>query len=526
MSQVITITNEQYFYKVNTTVLILSAGYGKRMGPFSRMVNKGLIPFKDKPLISHIFDRFPKDTKFIIACGHLGQQLKDYFANVHSDKNLIFQDIDNFDEKSTGPATTISKCSDHINGSFFWIACDTIFDFNYRDKLDNNWIAVSPVDSVIAKDYCWIERDADKILKVYNKVDSKKAVDAFIGFMYCKDRQYIDNLITNNFKETPDGFLDNLDLKAYTVANWLDVGTYEKWEQLTANIEENSFPKPNEIFYRDNNKVVKYFKDEYNVSLRVKRAQANPACMPNNVQGVGNFLIHNWVDGDIVYNQATPELFEKMISWCENKLWAHKQFDNCEKVNSNFYWKKTKERLQQIRAKYSNWSEPTVVNGQPVENIDYYLSKIDIDWLCKTYEWRFIHGDLHFDNTIYNPNTDEFTAIDWRTDFGGELYGDLYYDLAKMLGGIYLNYKLVKADKFSYVENNDHAIIDVPCVDNFHIYEKILKTWVEKNNLSWKKVKTLVPIIYLNMSPLHEYPFDKFLIALSQLHFAKLNEFN
>ena len=77
----------------NLTVLILSAGYGKRMGSFSRMINKGLIPYYDKPLISHIFDRFPKNTTFVIACGHLGQQLKDYFQSVHNDKNIIFQDI-------------------------------------------------------------------------------------------------------------------------------------------------------------------------------------------------------------------------------------------------------------------------------------------------------------------------------------------------------------------------------------------------------------------------------------------------
>jgi len=29
-------------------------------------------------------------------------------------------------------------------------------------------------------------------------------------------------------------------------------------------------------------------------------------------------------------------------------------------------------------------------------------------------------------------------------------------------------------------------------------------------------------LIYLNMSPLHEAPFDKFLIALAQLHFSQI----
>jgi hypothetical protein len=38
----------------------------------------------------------------------------------------------------------------------------------------------------------------------------------------------------------------------------------------------------------------------------------------------------------------------------------------------------------------------------------------------------------------------------------------------------------------------------------------------------WDKVRTLVPLIYLNMAPLHEAPFDKFLIALAQLLFSQL----
>ena len=39
-------------------------------------------------------------------------------------------------------------------------------------------------------------------------------------------------------------------------------------------------------------------------------------------------------------------------------------------------------------------------------------------------------------------------------------------------------------------------------------------------NLDWKKVQLLVAIIYLNMSPLHDAPFDKYLFALAQLNFA------
>jgi thiamine kinase-like enzyme len=265
--------------------------------------------------------------------------------------------------------------------------------------------------------------------------------------------------------------------------------------------------------------------------------------MPSNVEQSGNFLIHDFAKGDIVYNQYSPEVFEKMLKWCETTLWKPALSENDADIDhlticNKFYHDKTMERVEMFRAKYATWSEPCVVNGVEVDTIDTYLSKIDFTWLTTETSWKFIHGDLHFDNTIYQhgqylgPLTDteihrehykdKFTAIDWRTDFGGALYGDQYYDLAKMLGGLHLSYKDIKHERYSYTERNDYATLEVPSVKDVQVYEDILQLWVVKQGLDWKKVKTLVPIIYLNMSPLHEAPFDKFLVALAQLHFNKV----
>jgi choline kinase len=524
------------------TVLILAAGYGRRMGPFSRMVPKALIPYDNKPLISHIIEKFDDATRFVIACGHMGQLIKDYVSIVHQDKDIVFVDIDNYAEGDTGPATSIQLCAKYIRGGFMWLACDTLFDFNFEDKLDHNWIAVHPVDSGIAQDYCWIEREGSDIISVQNKKPSKNAVDAFIGLMYVKDDEYLRNLQARHAKETPEGF-KGLDLKAHTVRGWKDFGTYEKWEELSSEFTDVSFPKPNELFYNDNGKIIKFWTDPRQAEMRVKRAECNTTAMPSNVERSGNFLIHDFAKGDIVYNQYSPEVFEKMLAWCENTLWipapAEQDSDlNHFEICKKFYHDKTMERLEQFRVKYTDWSEPCVVNGKEVLTIDQYLEQIDFTWLCTETSWKFIHGDLHFDNTIYDrgqyngaltsydltkhKHLDRFTAIDWRTDFGGALYGDQYYDLAKMLGGLHLSYKDIKHEHYNYKERNDYVTLEIPSVKDVQLYEEILHKWVISKGLDWKKVKLLVPIIYLNMSPLHEAPFDKFLIALAQYHFAKV----
>jgi len=503
------------------TVLILAAGYGRRMGPFARMVNKGLIPYDNKPLISHIIDKFDTDTKFVIACGHMGQQVKDYVSAVHTDKQILYVDIPDYAEGTTGPATTIQKCAAHINGAFMWLSCDTLFDFDYKDKLDHNWIGVHPVDSAIAQDYCWVKRDGETITEIKNKEPNRQAVDAFIGLMYCRDMQYVENLERAFAKEAYQGLQDNLNLKAHTVRDWKDFGTYDKWVELSEGLKEMSFPKPNELFYKDNGKIIKFTTDSTLTDKKANRALLNPECMPQGIRRSGQFLVYDYVEGDIIYSQLTPQLFDKLIAWSNTTLWKRKWFPNTEQTSRDFYFKKTQDRLNQFRVKYSDWSEPCTVNGTAVQSIDYYLNKIDWDWLCSTTEWAFIHGDYQFENIIYNPDTDQFTCIDWRTDFAGDSYGDLYYDLAKMLGGILLDYQAVKADKLEYHEHADSATLNDCGIDDGVDYVSQLRAHCAKLSLDWNKVRLLVPIIYLNMSPLHDAPFDKYLFALAQLHFAR-----
>ena len=50
---------------------------------------------------------------------------------------------------------------------------------------------------------------------------------------------------------------------------------------------------------------------------------------------------------------------------------------------------------------------------------------------------------LHL-RSIYNQRK-SFSLIDWRSDFAGKLkYGDKYYDLAKLYGGLLMDYSKIK----------------------------------------------------------------------------------
>ena len=90
-----------------------------------------------------------------------------------------------------------------------------------------------------------------------------------------------------------------------------------------------------------------------------------------------------------------------------------------------------------------------------------------------------------------------------------------------MAGGILLDYQAVKAGKLQYSEYNDHVIINDCSIPDSLVYRNQLVNFCKTSNLDWNKIQLLIAIIYLNMSPLHEAPFDKYLFALAQLQFER-----
>jgi choline kinase len=508
----------------NLKVVILAAGKGTRMGRFSDTINKALIPYNNKPLISHIFDAFP-NASFVVACGHKGDQVKSYINLVHSDKNVWYVDIDDYCETRTGPATTLLKCAETFNGPFMWISCDTLFNFKFDNILDHNWIATYPINSSLSSDYTWIRKDENKIIQIENKIPTQSKIEAFIGLMYVHDRKFIDNLKAVNATEMYEGF-NGLDFNAYTVTDWKDFGTYDKWHELNSKTLQKSFEKPDELFYADNGKIIKYSTSSVLTESKYKRSIINPACLPSGVTRKDDFLAYDFVMGNTLYNEITPKLFSKFLKWCETTVWIKPEEDNNTQCmpyfNDEFYGSKTNNRIKLFNEKYPKWKQPKYVNGINVKAISTYFKELDFDLLSNVYDRRFIHGDMQFDNIIYDCMSGKFTVIDWRPSFAGDTYGDLYYDLAKMYGGIMLDYSKVKQGDIRYTEINNKSFINFLPIQNADEYVTILKDWTLSHNLSWRKVEILLPLIYLNMAPLHTAPMDKYLIALSKYYFSKL----
>ena len=161
-------------------------------------------------------------------------------------------------------------------------------------------------------------------------------------------------------------------------------------------------------------------------------------------------------------------------------------------------------------------NENKKLNGKKYGSIDKVLSKINWNIVNNGIQ-SYIHGDLQFDNVIYNKKLKKFKLIDWRQDFGKSLMvGDLYYDLAKIYGGMLINYSEIKKNNFYFSESKSDVFFRAPKIKNINKFKKIFFDMIISKGMEVKKVKILTGLIYLNMAPLHHHPFDKLLFNYSK----------
>jgi thiamine kinase-like enzyme len=300
--------------------------------------------------------------------------------------------------------------------------------------------------------------------------------------------------------------------------DWDDVGNLEKYQEVMGQYEAYDFSKTNEFLYIINQQVIKFFADNNVSRKRVKKAKLNSHVFPIIKHNAPQFYSYDFLPGKTLYEYNNVKIFKKLLNWLDTKMWKEHPCSPKEmrSLCEHFYREKTMERLKLFKEKYSSTNKQLTVNGSQVPSIDALIKLVPWNLLYDGVP-RFIHGDLQFDNILYNRNEDSFLLLDWRQDFGGRVdFGDIYYDYAKLYGGILINYDYIKANLIHFEEEGNEIFFDLALRRNAFVYEEILMKFVSSKSHDFNKVRLLVPLIYLNMSPLHQYPFDKILHALGR----------
>lgn len=494
---------------MSKTVIIPTAGVGSRMNHLTSNYNKALLPYKGKPILSHIIDQFDNDVRFIIPVGYLQDQIMDFCKLVYPAKNIIFVVIDDYTSSKSGTAYTLKQCKEYIHSNFWYIPCDAIF--NESASADDDCFFVKSIPSELTQHYTVFQLENDKITgKSFKEEKVNSNWYAFTGLMHIKNYEaFFKDLETLESVE----FVDIIPIGAHVkrLNSWIDLGNFDMYKDQVSNDGKFDFTKSDEYTYIIDNLVVKWNKDLSVVQKKLDRSSLSrvfPACQKN-----GNFISYSKIDGEVFYKNYTPDRFVKLLKWLDSNLWIRNDKDISKNIE-DFYIRKTFARLDMIQKKYAWLDDIKFVNGRLVNGLNYYLEKISWESLVKNSISSQFHGDLQFDNILIDKQ-DNFYLIDWRSDFADNVEcGDMYYDLSKMYGGFLINYLEIKENNFSFAKTDDAVEFSIPKIQDFELYEQLLFHFIRTNNLSKEKVKNLVALIYLNMSPLHSSPFDLLLYYL------------
>ena len=282
------------------------------------------------------------------------------------------------------------------------------------------------------------------------------------------------------------------------------------------------FSKKDEYIYFVKNKVIKYFADPKIILNRVKRAKNLKSLVPSISVQKKYFYSYPMINGNVLYEKENQFSVSDLLKWLQNELWIKRQLSLIEskiffKACHDFYYIKTLNRLKDYYSRFNIEDQESYINNIKIPKVEVILDSINFDWLSKGVATNF-HGDLQFDNILLTSEK-KFKLLDWRQDFSGLIdYGDMYYDLAKLNGGLYISYKKIKQNKFHFKSKNNRVNIVMEENKFLEDSKKIFNKFVLENNLDLKKIEILTGIIFLNMSPMHNEPFSHYVYYLGKKH--------
>lgn len=514
--------------EVNECICILTAGKGSRLRDYTEKLNKALIPLNKKAAISHIIDKFDIKDEFIIALGHKGSQVKNFLKIQYPKHNFKFVKIKNYDKKGSGPGLSLKLCKKHLKKPFYFLSCDTLW--NNTKILKNqkkNWMAVGKKKYDDFGSFCNLVHKKNIIYDLFDKKIPKTNHYQFSGLAYVYDwkifwKHYSSKLAENEV-QVSSGFynlIKNTKVELFKI-DWIDIGTEQNYQSAIKLFEKYNFSKKSEFLYINKKQIIKIYSDKRKLRNIFQRSKIIKKFVSPNIKIKDQLLIQKFVDGDVLYNKLNISIFKNLMKFLFNKFWMKNDKVDLSDDIKFFYKKKTLSRLDDYLTKY-RFFEHDFINGKKLLKIKNYIKKINWDIFMKEYKGSRFHGDLQFDNIIFNSKNSKFTLIDWRDKFGNNLeFGDLYYDIAKLYGGMIIDYTKIKQNKFTFLDYGKKVRFKMISIKNFEVYEKLFKNILFENNIDFKRVEILTALIFLNMSPLHYYPFDIMLFNRSKIMLDK-----
>ncbi|WP_205952048.1 capsular biosynthesis protein [Pantoea stewartii] len=349
-----------------------------------------------------------------------------------------------------------------------------------------------------------------------NAFESNESV--FCGILaISKPQLLIRNLISSKFElaESLVKYHETTPFSQQYREDWLDFGHLNTfYDSKTIVSTARAF---NELT------INKYYVEKRSVKKEKLQAEANWfSNIPEEMAYYAPMLISHG-DEDEVYKYKleylySPTLTELFVYGNHPKaIWAHiitSCFTFIEKcyeipassVDEDFYTSlvsKNESRLEEFtkdNPRYNKIIQDAEGNKFELKQMLHEMH----DLISKESKSTFIHGDFCFSNILYDFKKNDIKVIDPRgIDFNGllSIYGDIRYDLAKILHSAIGKYDYIISDRF--IVNDDGLTLKLTIPDSSADLSDLVRKQFEKSAFSYKEILAITTTLFLSMLPLH-----------------------
>lgn len=472
-------------------IIIQAGGKGTRLKPLTQNKPKGIVPVNNLPIIFNLFRQYP-DKQFIIIGDYKHEVLDEYLEAFCKVKYITVKATE------TGTCGGLKTALGYIPESrpFLLIWSDLILakGMDLDILSDSNKVGIS-------KDFeCrWSYKDG-----VFEEVRSK--AHGVAGAFVFKNKAEL--------KEVPTSgefvrWLSNSDL---LFDEWDLTGTREIGTLLA--LEENTVThyrcRPFNSLEIMDDKIIKRPVDDQGRKLAVRELNWYREISKykfDQIPTIYSFepFTMQKINGENIFRvsltlEEKKKVIDNLVASLEKMhQFAHTPADMFSIMDAYYY--KTIKRIEGVRDLIPHAEKEYIrINGKNCRNPFFYKDRFRKkvkELLCDCKEFSLIHGDCTFSNTMIDDHLNVI-FLDPRGYFGfSELYGDEYYDWAKLYYSIYGDYDQFNNKKFSLDIREQEIILNIESNGWKDVADYFLEKITDCDPI---KIKFLHAIIWLSLT--------------------------
>jgi thiamine kinase-like enzyme len=475
-------------------IIVQAGGKGVRLKYLTANKPKALVPIENKPMLFHLFSKFP-DKKFIVIADYKREVMHEYLE--------VFADVQYqvIDACGTGTCAGIQQAIALVpeKEPFLLIWSDLILpdELKLPKEYEDMGEVIPENDYVgISQTFCcrWSYKNG-------RFIEENSYEQGVAGFFLFTEKEKI--------KEVPESgelvrWMQQKDMvfNEIGLAGTKEFGLIDEYDKL---MQEKCRPF-NRITFKGN-KVVKEGITEQGRRLAVrerawyeKAVKLGVTVLPK-IYGTDPLEMER-INGGNIYEYGLSREEKRII--LKKLVDSLQMLHDAEQVPSDkfscmeAYFNKTYDRIRNLRdlIPFAD-NEYIVVNGRSCRNIFFYKRQLEQrlrELPCEVF--CFIHGDCTFSNLMMRRDGSP-VLIDPRGYFGyTELYGDPRYDWAKLYYSIVGNYDRFNLKDFRL--NIEEREVSLTIQSNH--WEDMEEDFFEMTQVSPEEIKLLHGVIWLSLT--------------------------